>query len=534
MKTKNIILSVAAAATMFAAGSCSDTWDEHYDRSSLSSGQTLMQMIDNNPELSQFAQVLRATHIYRNNRITKSTYADLLNSDQITTVWAPKNGSFNVDSLLEECMTNRGDSLCGEHFIMNHMARHIYNNSAADTAKVRLYNYKFAKLSPEKFGNISYAVGETNQTAKNGMLHVLDKAADYDYNIYEAVTSLDSYRFLGDFIMSYQKLELNEDASIVADIVDGQKIYSDSVMSSYNPFLWSLEPISAEDSNFVMMMPNEATWTALYNEAFSLYNYGNQNNADSLQRVNAVKATLFDAIYNRNIHGRHIEDSIYSSRYDRYADDIYHVYYKPFEPGGIFSTTYVQDSMPCSNGKIYNMRSWPLKSTDTYFTKVRIETENKGYYLQEFEKCTCEPTGDLQVDTVSHGYLDINGSSDWNATFKIYNTLSGTYDVYAVVLPITVKNPVAKKRLPNKFKAGMTYITTDGTKKTEMFDVVENDPEHPDTVLMGRITFPVTSYGLTDPVVTMTIQSNVGRNTSKYSRNMLLDFLYFKPVTQEQ
>ena len=52
---------------------------------------------------------------YNNNHVTSVTLADLLGSDQSLTVWAPVNGSFNADSLLQMCQTAQGDSAVGQH-----------------------------------------------------------------------------------------------------------------------------------------------------------------------------------------------------------------------------------------------------------------------------------------------------------------------------------------------------------------------------------------------------------------------------------
>lgn len=93
------VLLIALAAGSVAS-SCSDTWDDHYDKAEVNGTESIYDMIDTNPQLSDFMSVLKRTHIYLNNRRTSVTYADLVKADQALTVWAPVNGTFNIDSLL--------------------------------------------------------------------------------------------------------------------------------------------------------------------------------------------------------------------------------------------------------------------------------------------------------------------------------------------------------------------------------------------------------------------------------------------------
>mgnify|MGYP000615179428 CR=1 FL=1 len=104
-----------------------------------------------------FLKVLRATHVFSNNKPTKVTYADLLASDQTFTVWAPKDGLFNVDSLLAECQTVSGDSMCGQHFVQNHIAHFITNST--DEKQVLMLNNKYLDAVPGSFQGVSYASG---------------------------------------------------------------------------------------------------------------------------------------------------------------------------------------------------------------------------------------------------------------------------------------------------------------------------------------------------------------------------------------
>ena len=172
MKTNNKIKMFAVVAMALSAVACTDTWDEHYGNEGRPvSDKSLLQVMEEQGDLGDFLKVLRATHVFSNNKPTKVTYANLLASDQTFTVWAPKDGQFNVDSLLAECQTVSGDSMCGQHFVQNHIAHFVTNST--DEKSVLMLNNKYLDAIPGSFQGVTYESGRANEAAKNGVLHVL-------------------------------------------------------------------------------------------------------------------------------------------------------------------------------------------------------------------------------------------------------------------------------------------------------------------------------------------------------------------------
>ena len=324
MKTDNKIKMFAVAATVLATAACTDTWDEHYGNEGRPvSDKSLLQVMEEQRDLGDFLKVLRATHVFNNNKPTNVTYADLLASDQTFTVWAPKDGQFNVDSLLEECLTVSGDSMCGQHFVQNHIAHFITNST--DMKSVLMLNNKYLDASPGFFQGVTYESGRANEAAKNGVLHVLSGELPYLYNVYEALTTLSEYSGIGSFFKGYEKLELDENSSIQSGIVDGNIVYSDSVMVTTNILFSRFDRINEEDSSFIMLVPETRVWDKAYDEAQSYFNYGSVNQADSLQRLYAHQALIRDLVYNRNIGCSHMADSVYSSADNKYDEERRHV-----------------------------------------------------------------------------------------------------------------------------------------------------------------------------------------------------------------
>ena len=268
METSNIINTIrrrwsALCLLPLAMGfaSCAD-WSDHYDENagaSDTSGLSLYAQIAARPELSDFRRVIDRAHVYANNRPTTLRYSDMLNGSQFYTVFAPKNGSFNCDSLLSMCDTAEGDSLVGTQFLSNHIAR--YRHSAGSNEQVLMLGGKTQHLAGQYMGGAPIAVANTQ--ASNGILHIMGTDYQYRCNIYEALISLDKYQHIGKFLRGYQITEFDPNSSTEQGVVDGKTVYCDSVFYTYNIILNTIDRIDREDSTFIMFVPSAALWENL-------------------------------------------------------------------------------------------------------------------------------------------------------------------------------------------------------------------------------------------------------------------------------
>lgn len=111
----------AALITLLVAG-CSD-WDDHYNIADKNTSATLWQVMQADPQLTDFCQVMKGTQVFRHHKRTGVSYAQLLDNGQAYTVFALVNGTFNKDSLLDLASTDQGDSLVVEFFVKNHLAQ---------------------------------------------------------------------------------------------------------------------------------------------------------------------------------------------------------------------------------------------------------------------------------------------------------------------------------------------------------------------------------------------------------------------------
>lgn len=534
MGLKKIYKVVAAALPLCVLGGmsgCTGTWDDHYGEEADLPTVTLLELIQKQPQLSNFLTLLQKTHVYNNNHATGVTFADLLGADQALTVWAPVNGTYNADSLLDLCQTAEGDSTVGQHFVMNHIAHNLFNMNEQTKENVQMLNNKYLPLLSNALYNATIVPENSNLPAKNGLLHVVRDDVQYTYNIYEALTSMEEFAHFGRFLSHYEKQELDEQRSIVAGIVDGQKIYSDSVMMKENALFRVFDQIMSEDSAFLMLAPDATIWQTVYEEAAQYFNYGAMPKADSISEYWATMSLMGDLVYNRNI--QHPQDSLFSTSF-RARDWPYHVYYKPLAADGLLAKSNFKDSLLCSNGYIYRLKQWPFTPKDLYFHPIITQGEREAS-IREYKDCTMNYRSVVADSVSGNAYVDIvprTSTSNWQATFEIANTLSGTYDICAVILPKTTYNPNSRDFKPNKFVATLNYVDLDGeAKKQEYPTEITNNPYVVDTVVIGRFTFPTCNYQQTDVNVSLQLKCSIGNRQTSYSREMYLDCIYLKPVS---
>lgn len=525
---KTITMMTIAGATL---ASCSD-WTDHYENGAgISDNASLWETLKADSRLSDFCEVLEQTKIFRHHRRTPVSYADLLNGGQAFTVFAPVNGTFNKDSLLQLVQTDQGDSTVEKFFVRNHIA--ASSASAIDrSSEVRLLNKKHVTLSVSNVEGTS--IISPNVHAKNGTLHVLGTKMPYQYSLYESMTDRPEFSAVGNFLRVYDEDYFNEDASISSGLVDGLPVYVDSVISERNRMLERIGLINAEDSTYWMVVPTRAGWDKAYNEAASYFIYDAKvPKRDSVQYYWTNRALLEDAIFNMNIQSSY-RDSLKSVQYNPYRPK-YHVFYKPFD-NGILSDTKAVD---CSNGVLYETERWPFTPEQTYFKELRTEGENTGR-ITAYNACTFN-TRTVSADSVSeNGYLDIlpqTATSNWTMTFRVDNTLSGTYDICAIILPQTVYNENLTNLRPCKFRADINYVDEGGNARSFNCNNVQfiTDPTRVDTVVLAKdFKFPTCNFDQDNIKVSVQLRCSIlARETSMYSREMYLDCIYLRPSTSK-
>ena len=541
MNTKSIkqflLASGVYCCTTVAFTACSD-WNDHYEGAAdAAEGATLWEQLKANPQLSDFCDVLEQTKVYRMHKKTPVSYADLLNGGQSFTVLAPVNGTFNKDSLLQLVQTVVGDSAVEKSFVQNHLTRSLVS-STPDASKMLMLNMKNMMMANGMVDDTPVTVANTKSS--NGILHVMQHALPYKHNILEILCDHSQLKDIGANIRSFNEDIFDPTSSVSNGVIDGVPIYVDSVVYERNRLLENIGLLDAEDSTYLVVVPTTDGWKKVYNETAQYFNYDNSiEKRDSLQQYYTMRALLEDAVFNMTDQ-KSPNDSLISVPYIHTTQSfekgkkVYHVFQKPFEEGGIL---YGAQKVQCSNGWVYTTPEWSFKPTDTFFKEIRTEGESTWMITQERD-CSYNSRRQL-ADSISSGsYLQIiprTGTSNWELTFRISNTLSGDYDICAVILPQSVAGLSSTK--PCKFKATINYVDEDN--KSQSFNCgntqFESDPTRVDTIVVAEaFHFPTCNYDQNEVKVTLKLQCSIlARETSRYSREMYLDCIYLRPRTSK-
>ena len=517
--------------------SCSD-WSDHYENASGgSNANSLFEEIASRADVSDFTEVLMNTRVFRQHKVTATNYAEVLSGGQSLTVMAPLNGTFNKDSLLAELQTAQGDSAVENFFVKNHLVRSPH--SAVDS-RLKMLNGKYIDFSSTSIGGVP--LSESNIETRNGTLHILQGPVIYNKTLYETLVMDKDFTDIGGIIASYNEDYFDENASVSSGMIDGVPIYVDSVIIERNKMMQAIGLLNAEDSVYYMSVPTNAGWKSALTKAVKYFNYAdNVEKRDSLQKYWTTRALLDDAIFSRTIQSSE-KDSVISYWYTKITPE-YHVFYKPYEPTGLFGKA--KGKRMCSNGILYYYDEWPFDPQQTYFKKIEQEGESTwNITAWTSDKCNTNPktTNDKRVH--KGGYVQIipastNGTYD--VTYKLTNVLSGKYNVHLVTIPKTIYSEAAKN-LPVKYKIKLTYYGQDGkeiVKDCGAFDstigTVEGDITPDDVsnmIVAANMEFPVSLYNQSN-YVTITITGNANKKkASTETSEMYLDYIYLEPVNE--
>ena len=293
---KNLVNgSFLGVALLLGATACSDDHFDVKDQSGLNGGNaTIWESIESNPDLSDAAEILKASRVMKDEKDKKATlyYSEWLDQPMEVTAWLPKNGTFDkqhyLDMLDKAKALASADSLTQSlklefqvvtQFVRNHIALFNYGNSVTKQ-QVRLLNSKLCVYDASKceFNGRHYDAQATTHNS-NGVLHVLtDGASPFSYNIYDFMSSdADFSTVYG--VISDPAVDKNvfwpEGSTEGAMNEKGEIVYVDSVYRNTNELLSRANAlIKNEDSIYVAFIPTNEAWKPTFEVVKPLFNYG--------------------------------------------------------------------------------------------------------------------------------------------------------------------------------------------------------------------------------------------------------------------
>ena len=532
---------------------CTDTWDEHYDvtEGGMADQPTLLENIKSDASLANF---------YR--AIVGIGGEATLNSPQQLTVWAPTGMTKEqADSIIAVYQNDKAnyeskfgttqkwaDNKAVKQFFQNHVALYSRSVSSLTDDTIAMMNRKYMHLvgTSQTQGSLDGNPFNEAVTSSNGMLYKVDHLQRFFPNVREYLeqqTRLDS---ISELIADYDEYELDEEASVPGEVVDGKTQYLDSVTVLYNPLLMSYGYIQREDSTYSLIAPTNEVWTKLYNEYKNYYVYNpTVLNSDSLAEANTKFSIVRGLFFNtsaENKFNRHPEDSLVNTSYfeRQQHNPRRNVYYHPFDNGGILSGL---ESVECSNGRVYIDNKGVIDPRTTFFYRTDLSA-NFAQYYEIPKNATNEDRMNISQGQVlvydndsafnilnTYNFVEVSSktpSDQSEIAYKLPSILSGVYyNIYVVTIPdmntglpcwFQVKHTErnAKGNFPTAQSFVNPYPVTEGS--VENSDVLIRQSnynrcyvasnEKIDTILIqSAVQFPYSSVGVDDEMVRLSILS---------------------------
>ncbi len=517
---------VLGAAMLLSFPSCSD---DHYDIKGGADGsdQTIWANLKAHPEqFDSLCTILEKLRVYTKEEDKKRTmtYAELLNSPQTFTFWAPLKGYFNAQSYLDQIsqiqayrtagLTDKADTLeynLGLQFAQNHMARSNYESNT-DDQEVRLYNGKLStySLGSEQFNGVAMDKSLVFPSS-NGVIHGLKGISVFSPNIYDYMGNHSDifstvYGTLTD--PSINKRVFDEASSTAGGMnSEGNMVYVDSVFYYNNEILTqSGASIKNEDSTYVAVIPTDQAWKTAEEKVKELFRYGKKykysyrggntdiaqqfsdtydtDDPDSLQNYNTKKALITSMYFSASVMGLDASYEPYRDHKDQIAKYVLTAdslnstnsltFYNPNKGGQnpLFGDgTYDI----CSNGIAFPVTSYDVDPSYTIMQSKPIDllySSNVG----DFIIGSSQGTGEYNYLTASNlNTQEMNDSSENAPKFDISSLETKGYRYFSinsgVNSPMYVYFPlpslysghykISLQILPNRVDVNHTWLNKD-------------------------------------------------------------------------
>lgn len=290
--------AITTGALILATPSCTDTWDEHYNDLGTAAGQNLWEQIQSKPELSIFAEIASKAKYYKDDvhPVNNYTFADLLQSGQVMTVWAPENSAFTAEEKAKwlEMAETDGYNL-QKQLLTNHISMWRHPISIAKKDTLNMTNGKEMVFDMTTTPATMYGVelAQHNIAANNGTLHTVKGILPFHFNFYEYLKFSGENPLFSQYVIDKDTTYFRESQSIEGlPDENGNPTYVDSVYLTSNLMFGSSANVSTstsdkrhmsqkgfaasldwESGKYIMAIPTDAAWTNTYEKIKSLYTY---------------------------------------------------------------------------------------------------------------------------------------------------------------------------------------------------------------------------------------------------------------------
>lgn len=454
MNTKfkhRILTGVMMAAALFMGTSCDDSEGLKVTEEVPNANKTLYEVLLADADLEDFVEVI--------NSCGEHCADSLFNKSRVYTLWAPVDGSFNKDSLLNEVKEgNREDVF--HRFVMAHVSNHLRaaNGTLDNKNKILLLNDKVVTFMGDREAGYTFdgcPLIECNNRVKNGVLHKIASPAEYKYNIMEYLKIAENVDSVSNFIYSFNETEFSPGQSIMGPIVNGEQTYLDSVFVTNNRILnhWDgVGFLDNEDSTYTVYVPTNAAWDEFTSKSEKFFNY-------SLESKNptSVKAEDRDSLRQHYTRINALKYMTFSDNEQIYVDSpdsILPIWQNGGREELLKSQVeeFVISEKQLSNGTFKVIDKCPFTFQELFYDTIKVEAENdamryKTENIVEYNRSASKNQlnkDSLFADVKISGNSYFEGISPQNAparaSYKLPNALSAKYYLAVITVPKNVTN----------------------------------------------------------------------------------------------
>lgn len=557
MNTKfkhRILTGVMMAATLFMGTSCDDSEGLKVTEEVPNANKTLYEVLLADADLEDFVEVI--------NSCGEHCADSLFNKSRVYTLWAPVDGSFNKDSLLNEVKNGNRDEVF-HRFVMAHVSNHLRaaNGSLDNKNKILLLNDKVVTFMGDRESGYTFdgcPLIECNNRVKNGVLHKIASPAEYKYNIMEYLKIAENVDSVSNFIYSFNETEFSPGQSIMGPIVNGEQTYLDSVFVTNNRILnhWDgVGFLDNEDSTYTVYVPTNAAWDEFTSKSEKFFNY----NLESTNPT-SVKAEERDSLRQHYTRINALKYMTFSDNEQVYVDSPDSVL-PIWQSGGREELLksqveeFVVSEKQLSNGTFKVIDKCPFAFQELFHDTIKVEAENdamryKTENIVDYNRSASK--NQLNKDSLFAG-VKISGNSYFegispdnkaaHAFYKLPNVLSAKYHLAVITVPKNITNAdideAELKPTRYTFTVAMTGVKGNLFKSGN----IESLPDRVDTLFVTDSkgekvildipycelynTYNHEDYNLYVEVVT-------GGSIKDYDRSIRLDAIMLIPVKETE
>ena len=345
-------------------------WEDHNAITDPAVGKDLFQRIQENADLSKFAELL-----------VKTGYDKILASSQNFTVFAPVNAAL---ATLDPAIVSDNAKL--RLFIENHITHQLQPATTSGLVRIQMMNGKYNNLQNKQFEDAS--ITGADQYAKNGLLHVINKMVPVLSNV---------WAFLQSDPLMPSKLK-----TFLLSQVDSTGI---------NKFLAGVQDLRDEKKQYTFFVLHDTAWDSEVNRYKPYFNTGSTDSTTAL--ASWAVATDFA------VEGVYLPASIPDTILSKYNTKV-----------GIDKSAIVQ-TVKVSNGIVYIMKKLKVELRHKFkqyiiqgenYNFSRADRRNVTYFRDKFNPVTNADFTDVLVfnHDIAQFYLGYTLRNVPSLKFKVY------------------------------------------------------------------------------------------------------------------